>query len=144
MSIVPIFIVNIGLNIFAATILLFMTENNVSAWHQDLGINDTRAAELYKTNPNDPQIKQWQDALQEKINREKRVCFEASFLLPKTQEMIDTCLSLIGKVILPNCQAHPNSLLACEDPRIKKYVDTQGKGEGFPKIEEGLPLNIPK
>jgi hypothetical protein len=87
---------------------------------------------LYKSNPSDPQIIQWQNAMQQEINTMKDLCFELSFL-PTEQSTIDR-VSEIEQVILPNCQIHPNSLLACEDPRFEKYVQTQGKGAGFPQV----------
>ena len=123
----------------------FTTDSNVFAWHQDLGINDTRAAELYKTNPNDPQIKQWQDAMMNEINKYTRLCFEETGLgFTKSQLLVDGCISKIETIILANCDAHPNSLLACEDPRFEKYILSHGKGEGFPKVDDSKSLNPPK
>ena len=115
---------------------LVIPSNNVYSWHQDLGISDSRAAELYKTNPTDPQIKQWQDAMMHEINQNKLVCFEESIMgLTQLQSTVDNCLYLIQNVIIPNCNSHPNSLLACEDPRFEKYLNQKGIGDPFPKIE---------
>jgi hypothetical protein len=103
---------------------LVMPLNNVFSWHQDLGIDNSRAAELYKTNPNDPQIKLWQDAMMyEIISPTKNVCFEESpFGTTQSQMDINNCLTVIKNIILPNCNSHPNSLLACEVQRIEKYL----------------------
>ena len=75
------------------------------SWHAELGIDDSPAAELYKANPNDPQIKQWQDAMMNQINNNKGVCFEKGILglHPDTQRRaVESCLYLIENVILPN------------------------------------------
>lgn len=124
-------------------VFLFTTYTNALAWHKDLGINDIRAAELYKINPNDPQITQWQDAMMNEINRYSHTCLEGTgFIL--FQFEVDECLSKIKTIILANCDAHPNSLLACEDPRFEKYVLSQGKGEGFPQVGDSNSINPPK
>ena len=108
--------------------------NNVYSWHQDLGISDSRAAELYKTNPNDPQIKKWQDDMMYEINLLRRACFEELFV-PNTQKDVNNCIYMIESFMLPNCNSHQNSLLACEDPRWQKYVNQKGIGDPFPKIK---------
>ena len=49
------------------TLMLFI--NPVSyAFHENLGIDDNKASELYQANPNDPAIVQWKSALQSAIN----------------------------------------------------------------------------
>jgi hypothetical protein len=42
---------------------------NVFGWHANLGISDEQAAQLYQTNPDDPQIIAWKNALQFEIDR---------------------------------------------------------------------------
>ena len=143
MNVLPKSIMLTGLLSAVCLVFLFTTYTNVFAWHKDLGIDDTKAAELYKTNPNDPQIKQWQDAMMNEINRYSRTCLEGTGFI-QFQFLVDECISKIKTIILANCDAHPNSLLACEDPRFEKYVQTQGKGEGFPQVGDSKPLNLPK
>lgn len=67
-------------------------------------------------------------------------CFEETGLI-KFQAVIDQCISKI-KTIIANCDAHPNSLLACDDPRFEKYVLSQGKGEGFQRFMIQNPLTL--
>src|SRR6476620_1239008 len=53
--------------IMTVTFALFFN-TNANAWHENLGIDANKAAELYRTNPNDPAIVQWKNALQLAIN----------------------------------------------------------------------------
>jgi hypothetical protein len=92
------------------TLMLFI--NPVSyAFHENLGIDDNKASELYHTNPNDPAIVQWKSALQSAISG-MDMCFEIQSAI--------NCQSLIPTII-SNCKSHPNTLLACNDTRLDQY-----------------------
>jgi hypothetical protein len=92
------------------TLILFFN-SHTSAFHENLGIDDNKASELYHANPNDPAIVQWKSALQSAINGMDN-CFEI-------QEAI-SCQSLISN-ITSHCKSHPNTLLACNDARLAQY-----------------------
>ena len=81
------------------------------AFHENLGIDDNRASELYRTNPNDPAIAQWKTALQSEINDMDR-CFD-----------IQTAFLCENKIpiIISHCVSHPNTLLACNDSRFPQF-----------------------
>lgn len=81
------------------------------AWHENLGIDNNKAAELYQTKPNDPAILQWKNALQLAINDADN-CFDV--------ESAIACQTLISK-ITSNCGTHPNELLACNDTRFAQF-----------------------
>jgi len=81
------------------------------AWHENLGIDANKAAELYQTKPNDPAIVQWKNALQLAIN-DMGKCFDV-----KTAISCESLMSIINS----NCKSHPNELLACNDVRIAQY-----------------------
>jgi hypothetical protein len=81
------------------------------AFHENLGIDDNKASELYHANPNDPAIVQWKSALQSAINGMDK-CFEIGTAI--------TCQSFISTII-NNCKSHPNTLLACNDARLAQY-----------------------
>jgi hypothetical protein len=83
------------------------------AWHENLGIDANKAAELYQTKPNDPAIVQWKTALQLAINGMDK-CFEI--------ETAISCETLMATII-SNCNSHPNELLACNDARIPQYPE---------------------
>lgn len=85
--------------------------NHSYAWHENLGIDDNKASELYHTNPNDPAIVQWKSALQSEINGMDK-CFEIQSAI--------ACQNLISTII-SNCKSHPNTLLACNDDRLAQY-----------------------
>jgi hypothetical protein len=91
--------------------LMFSLNAQSYAWHENLGIDANKAAELYLTKPNDPAIVQWKNALQLAINGMDK-CFTI-------QEAI-SCQSLIPTII-SNCKSHPNTLLACNDTRFAQY-----------------------
>jgi hypothetical protein len=90
---------------------MFSLNTHTSAWHENLGIDANKAAELYQTKPNDPAIVQWKNALQSAINDMDK-CFTI-------QEAI-SCQSLIPTII-SNCKSDPNTLLACNDTRFAQY-----------------------
>lgn len=81
------------------------------AWHENLGIDANKAAELYQTKPNDSAIVQWKNALQLAIN-DMNNCFSIKSAI--------SCQSLIA-TITSNCNSHPNELLACNDTRLVQY-----------------------
>ena len=105
--------------------LIFPLYTHISAWHENLGIDANKAAELYQTKPNDPAIIQWKNALQLAINNMGH-CFDKSVI---------SCESYMSTII-NNCKSHPNELLACNDIRIAQYPsilknakDAQAKAE---------------
>jgi len=81
------------------------------AWHENLGIDDNKASQLFQTNPNDPAIVQWKTALQLAINDIDK-CFDI--------QTATLCVGLIPTII-SNCVSHPNTLLACNDSRFPQY-----------------------
>jgi hypothetical protein len=97
--------------ITATFTLMFSLNTHTFAFHENLGIDDNKASELYHTNPNDPAILQWKSALQSAISGMDK-CFTI-------QEAI-SCQSLISTII-SNCKSHPNTLLACNDNRLPLY-----------------------
>jgi len=90
---------------------LMFSFNHTYAFHENLGIDDNKASELYHTNPNDPAILQWKNALQSAINGMDK-CFEIQSAI--------TCQSSLSTII-SNCKSHPNTLLACNDDRLAQY-----------------------
>jgi hypothetical protein len=91
--------------------ILMFSFNHIYAWHENLGIDANKAAELYQTKPNDPAIVQWKNALQLAINGMGK-CFHLQSAI--------SCESLMSTII-SNCKSHPNELLACNDNRIAQY-----------------------
>lgn len=95
----------------------------IEGWHQNLGLSDEKAAELYRTNPNDPQILAWANALQREYDQERQVCFEPSpYVKGIEKEIVESCNVLVP-IIYDNCLHHPNSLLLCSDSRIASWVE---------------------
>jgi hypothetical protein len=92
------------------TVVFFLNPHS-SAWHENLGIDNNKAAELYQTKPNDPAIVQWKNALQLAINKADD-CFNIRSAI--------TCQTLIS-TITSNCETHPNELLACNDARLAMF-----------------------
>jgi len=95
--------------VFFTLMLIFNT--HTYAWHENLGIDANKAAELYQTKPNDPAIVQWKDALQLAINGMDK-CLDVKTAI--------SCQHLMS-IITSNCNSHPNELLACNDTRIAQY-----------------------
>lgn len=95
----------------ASFTLLLSLNTHSYAWHENLGFDANKAAELYQTKPNDPAIVQWKNALQLAINDMDK-CFDL--------ETAISCQSLISTII-SNCNSHPNELLTCNDARIAQY-----------------------
>ena len=96
----------------------------VFAFHENLGISDEVAVQMYKTNPNDPQIMSWANAMQQKYNS-NQFCFESP-TVPADQAILDyvkrDCTSNIS-LIYDNCIHHNNTLLLCADSRIIEWVN---------------------
>jgi hypothetical protein len=91
------------------------------AWHENLGIDGNKAAELYQTKPNDPAIVQWKNALQLAINDiDKENCLDL--------QTAASCESLMSTII-SNCNSHPNELLACNDARLDQYPSILKKSQ---------------
>lgn len=90
---------------------LMFTFNYTYAWHENLGIDANKAAELYQTKPNDPAIVQWKIALQSEINGMGK-CLDV--------ETAISCESLMSTII-SNCKSHPNTLVGCNDTRLAQY-----------------------
>lgn len=104
--------INWALVAITATFTLLLSLNmHTYAWHENLGIDANKAAELYQTKPNDPAIVQWKNALQLEINGMGK-CLNV--------ETAISCESLMSTII-SNCNLHPNELLACSDTRIAQY-----------------------
>jgi hypothetical protein len=115
------------LEIVVITSLIILTNPEAYSWHENLGIDSNKAAELYNTSPNDPAINQWKNALQLAINDMDK-CF--------TLEEAISCKTLIS-MITNNCNTHPNELLACNDTRLPQYPSILQKAEEAQrKIEE--------
>jgi hypothetical protein len=87
------------------------------AFHENLGIDDTKASELYHTNPSDPAISRWKNSLQSAIDSISR--YEYCLVYPNSREC-----GPVFSTIINNCQSHPNTLLGCNDSRIEQYVLT--------------------
>lgn len=94
-----------------ASFTLMLSLNTYTyAWHENLGIDSNKAAELYQTQPYDPAISRWKNALQSVIDGMDH-CFDKSVI---------SCESFMSTII-NNCKSHPNELLACNDIRIAQY-----------------------
>ncbi len=99
--------------------LMLSIKTHSYAFHENLGIDDNEASELYHANPNDPAIVQWKSALQSAINGMDK-CFEIQSAI--------SCQSLISSII-SNCKSHPNTLLACNDVRLAQYPSILNKSQ---------------
>ena len=97
------------------------------AFHENMSIDDNKASELYRTNPNDPAIVQWKNALQIAIN-DLDDCFDV-YTVMSCQSSIET--------VINNCNSHPNTLLACNDSRLPQYPSL------LEKAKESLESKIP-
>ena len=91
---------------------MFSLNSHTFAFHENLGIDDNKASQLYQTNPNDPAIVQWKDTLQSAINGVGD-CFDIQTVMICDKSLLSTIIS--------NCKSHPNTLLACNDARIAQY-----------------------
>jgi len=100
------------------------------AWHKDLGISDLQAGELYKTNPNDPQIVGWKNGIQKTAEDFKSVCGPESFLDITAQDIIDLCVGS-GRELNGDCVTHPGQAIACLDPMIQEWA-AKGNSTGAP------------
>jgi hypothetical protein len=83
-------------------------------WHEELGISDERAVELYASNPSDPKIEGWKSGIQKLIDFSISLCYESTNT--PSQEDCDKIMSVPAE----KCSKHPNILIACEDKRIPK------------------------
>ena len=108
------------------TFALSSFNTHTYAWHENLGIDANKAAELYKTSPNDPAIIQWKNALQSAIN-DMGNCYNI--------ESAISCESLFSTII-SNCNSHPNELLACNDSRLAQFPLILTKAEEAQKKAE--------
>ena len=90
---------------------MFSLSAHAYAFHENLGIDDKKASQLYQTNPNDPAIVQWKTALQSAIN-DMDSCFD-----------IETAIFCVDSIpiIITDCVSHPNTLLGCNDSRFPQY-----------------------
>jgi len=104
-------LIAIRVGIITVSFTLMLIFNSAFAFHQNLGIDDNKASELYHSNPNDPAIFQWKNALQSAIS-EMDKCFDIQTAI--------SCQSLI-ETIVSNCNSHPNTLLGCNDNRLPEY-----------------------
>jgi hypothetical protein len=92
--------------------LMFSISSHIYAWHENLGIDNNKAAELYQTKPNDPAIVQWKNALQSAIN-DVNNCLDIKTVMLCDKSLLES--------VLNNCTTHPNELLACNDARFIQY-----------------------
>jgi hypothetical protein len=96
----------------------------VVGWHANLGISDEKAEQLYKSNPNDPEIIFWKNTISE-IRHGMGYCFEPTVIdgkvQPLTHEAKVNCVTAAA-LIHDNCISHPGVLLACLDPRINQWA----------------------
>ncbi len=99
---------------------LVITSSSVYAWHSNLAISDQQAAQLYQTNPNDPQIVSWKNALQNKIDLISGTCLTG----PSSSFVVTDVCNNIVRVVYDNCLHHPGALLGCLDPRIAQMAKT--------------------
>jgi hypothetical protein len=106
--------------------LMFSLNTYSYAWHLNLGFDDEKAAEIYKTNPNEPAIMEWKYSLQSAINGMGE-CFNI--------ESAISCKNLIYG-IMSECNLHPNELLACNDVRLAEYPLILTKAEEAQKKAE--------
>jgi hypothetical protein len=92
---------------------MFSLVTHTYAFHENLGIDDNKASQLYQTSPNDPAIVRWKNAVQSAISdMDKNKCFDIDSAI--------SCQSLIATII-SNCKSHPNTLLGCNDSRLPQY-----------------------
>jgi len=92
---------------------MFSLVTHTYATHENLGIDDNKASQLYQTSPNDPAIVRWKNAVQSAISdMDKNKCFDIDSAI--------SCQSLIATII-SNCKSHPNTLLGCNDSRLPQY-----------------------
>jgi len=106
----------IGIGAVAVAFTLMLSLNTHShAFHENLGIDDNNASELYHANPNDPAIIRWKNSLQSAIDTIPR--YEYCFVSPNSKECGPFFFSIIA-----NCESHPNTLLGCNDSRLEQYV----------------------
>lgn len=103
----------------AAFALLFPLNTYTYAWHGNLGIDACKAAELYKTNPNDPAMVQWKNALQSAINHMDK-CFDI--------ETVTSCEPSMS-MLINNCNSHLYQLLGCDDARLPQYPSILKNGQ---------------
>lgn len=97
---------------------------NAYGWHEQLGITDQQASTFSQTNPNDPQITNWKNAMQHEIEQLKGACFEPFIVggseIPLGVDLQGACKS-IAQLVYDNCLSHPGALLACLDKRIAQW-----------------------
>jgi len=94
----------------AFTLVIFFNSQTY-AWHENLGIDDNKASELYKTNPNDPAIVRWKNSLQSAIDAIPR--YEYCLVSHYSRDCGTFFFTIIS-----NCNSHPNTLLGCNDSRL--------------------------
>jgi hypothetical protein len=97
--------------------LMLSLNTHSYAFHENLGIDDNKASELYHANPNDPAIIRWKNSLQSAIDTILR--YEHCLVNPNSRDCGTFFFSIIA-----NCKSHPNTLLGCNDSRLEQYVLT--------------------
>ena len=111
--------------LFFMVFILFYV-SSVFGWHQNLGIDEFRAAELYRNNPHDLLIKQWQEATMNSMDTADSCVSDTSGTVFTgkvfTGEVLQGSIVIV-ETIVGNCKAHPNSLLICEDTRLNAYLN---------------------
>jgi hypothetical protein len=100
-----------------AVVFLVVTTINpptIFGWHEQLaGISDQKAAEMYQTNQNDPQIIRWKNSAQNTIDDFKSTC--------TGHWKVDYCI-IYAREINFVCMSHPGNLLACSNPMISQMA----------------------
>jgi hypothetical protein len=84
------------LGVGVLVVIVGCSHSNVFGWHEDLGISDQQAAELYQTNQNDPQIIQWKSAVQNEINDFKSTCtghWKVNMCIIQAKDINSICIS---------------------------------------------------
>jgi hypothetical protein len=124
------------------SIFVLFSISSVSAWHLNLGIGNQQASELYRNNPNDPLVKQWQEAMMHYMDTANS-CLEDTTGTVFTGAGLQGCIVIV-QTILENCLTHPNSLLICEDTRLNEYLINKVGDTGKSQITINNKLPIAK
>ena len=131
----------------ATLVLIGFSAQSSFGWHENLGVSDEKAAQLYQTNPSNPQITRWSNALQYQYELNKQVCFEPSMDLgSKAEKEIKESCDVLVPIINENCNHHPNSLLLCSDSRIAAWVqnmNSQSQNQQSEATETTTVYKIP-
>lgn len=105
-------------------VYVFFPTNSFS-WHEELGISDQKATEMYNSPVLTPQtIKTKNDTLNWKAGLKDRYTFITVFCLPGSEGKNpddEGCKSEV-KMVYDNCFHHPAIEALCNDPNIQTYM----------------------